>query len=564
MKAVILSLNSKYIHSSLAPWYLKAAVEEMVDNAEISIVESTINRTINDAFERIREISPKLLGCSCYIWNVTQTLEIAKKYKAENPNAVIVVGGPEVGYRAEEVLREYPFVDAVVSGEGEEPFAQTYEKLQNSKGFKGIEGVSYREGETLNISPPYVTDKEPPNPYSAEYLSSLQGRIAYIEGSRGCPFRCAFCLSGRCGTVRYFGQSRVMSDILKLANSGAKTMKFVDRTFNANKSRAKEIWSYIIRNSGVLWPREICFHFEIAGDLLDEESLELLKTAPRGVIQVEVGLQSFNPKTLESINRKTDVKKLCRNLEKLISFGNVHTHIDLIAGLPYEDMESFEDSFNTAFNMHSQNLQLGFLKLLYGADMREKRDIYPCEFTASPPYEVKSTPWLTDGEINCLKNLEDALERLSNSGRFENTLRYLIEELSFNPFKLFMRIGNELKTESGTSLNEYVKKLFLLLSMYEETDRERLRDCLVLDKLLSDASGYIPECLKIDDPDLKICKRELNRRYGGGNKLGIAILYTPSPEVVCVDYSRRNPDGRFAVYRHPVKDIVANNDAEEK
>lgn len=559
VKAVILSLNSKYIHASLAPWYLKAAAEEKIINLEISVVESTINRTIDEPIELISKLSPKLLACSCYIWNINETLKIAEEYKKENPDTIVVLGGPEVSYRSASVLNDCPFVDAVISGEGELPFAKLCENLQSSRGLLGIEGVSCREGNELHIAEPYVTDEEPPNPYSTDFFKQLNGRIPYIEGSRGCPFRCAFCLSGRCGTVRYFGLSRVKNDILRLANSGAKTIKFVDRTFNANRKRAMGIWSFIIENCGDLWPRDVCFHFEIAGDLLDEKSLSLLKTAPHGVIQVEIGMQSFNEKTLESINRKTDVLRLCQNIKTLVSFGNIHTHVDLIAGLPHEDMQSFKNSFNTAYSLGADNLQLGFLKLLYGAPMREERELYPCDYTAAPPYEVTATPWLTSDDIGFLKNLEDALERLSNSGRFKYTLNYLINELSMNPFELFGRIGNELKTPQKTSLNEYVEKLYSHLSMYEQTDIGRLRDCLVFDKLTSDASGYIPKALQINDPALKICKREFNLRYGKGKKLGIAILYSGNPKAVCVDYSDTETDGSYAIYHFPLDEFAVGD-----
>ena len=558
VNTVILTLNSKYIHSSLAPWYLAAAVKEIRAGATINVIESTINRTVSDTFEEVRAVSPQLLACSCYIWNIEKTLEIAKKNKKEVPEAVIVLGGPEVGYRAEDVLNRYTFVDAVISGEGETPFKELYCSLSEGGSFVGIAGVSYRTVAGLHIAEPCIGEGEPPSPYSEEYLSALQGRIAYIEGSRGCPFRCAFCLSGRCGTVRYFGLSRVIDDIKLLGNSGAKTIKFVDRTFNANRKRAIDIWSYIIENSGKLWPRDVCFHFEIAGDLLDKESLELLQTAPRGIIQVEIGLQSFNEKTLRSINRTTDVEKLCSNIKRLISFGNIHTHIDLIAGLPYEDIESFEDSFNTAYYMYADNLQLGFLKLLYGAPMREERELYPCEFSAQPPYEITATPWLTEEDIKTLKYAEDSLERLYNSGRFKNTLRYLVEELKLNPFALFKNIGVAVGNVENVSLNEYTDRLFQCLSVYEKTDNGTLRDCLVMDKLTADASGYIPKCLQVADPMLKACKREFNRIYGSGKKLGIAILYQGTPRAICVDYSKLNASGNYMVYTRSLSEQTDN------
>ena len=323
MKTVILTLNSKYIHSALAPWYLLAAVKEKEADAPISVLESTINRTVEETLEEICALKPRILACSCYIWNIDKILELAESYKAQCPESHIVLGGPEVGYRPEDVLIRYPFVDAVISGEGEMPFAALYQSLKAGGGYEGIEGVSYRRMQGIYIAEPYVTNAEPPDPYTNAYFDQLGGRIAYIEGSRGCPFRCAFCLSGRCGTVRFFGLNRIKRDIVRLSNSGARTVKFVDRTFNANRRRALDIWNFIIENSGKLWPVGVCFHFEIAGDLLDEECLTLLRKAPRGVIQVEIGLQSFNPRTLEAVNRKTNVNKLCDNIISLVKCGNV-------------------------------------------------------------------------------------------------------------------------------------------------------------------------------------------------------------------------------------------------
>lgn len=557
MKAMILSLNSKYIHSSLAPWYLKAAAEEYNDKAVIRVYESTINRTVNETFAEIKDYKPQLLACSCYIWNIEKILRLAEMYKAENPEAYIVLGGPEVGYRAEQVLREYSFVDAVISGEGERPFSLLYGQLSVGKGLGNIEGVSYKSDNKLILNGPYITTEEPPSPYSSEFFQQLADRIVYIEGSRGCPFSCAFCLSGRCGTVRYFGLDRIKNDIIRVANSGAKIIKFVDRTFNAHKKRAMDIWSFIIENSDKRIPHGVCFHFEIAGDLLDSESLELLKTAPKGLIQVEIGLQSFNPKTLESINRKTDADRLCGNIKKLVEYGNIHTHIDLIAGLPFEDMASFKDSFNKAFYLGADNLQLGFLKLLHGAPMRDNPEKYPCEFSPIPPYEVTETPWLNGEEIAALKNTEDAVERIYNSGRFPKTLDYLIAELGLNPFHLFYDIGNALGNVEKISLNQYLVKLYNRLSVYEQTDSKIVRDLLVADKLFCDPSGYVPMELRLRDPLLKKAKNYFRSISGGeGKRLGVGINYSAEiPYAYCVDYSQRQEDGNYRLLILKLRDV---------
>ncbi len=545
MKTVILSLNSKYVHASLAPWYLYSAVKEQRPNTDITVLESTINRTVDDTYSEVKAECPDILALSCYIWNITKTLEIARLYKEDNPNAIIVAGGPEVGYRAEEVLTDYPFIDAVISGEGEFPFSAFCKAVENGESIIGIAGVSTRTGKALHIAEPYVTDREPPNPYSQEFFKLLKGRICYIEGSRGCPFNCAFCLSGRCGSVRMFGLQRIKNDIVRLANGGSKTVKFVDRTFNHNKTRALEIWDFIISNSGKLFPNDVCFHFEIAGDLLDDSSLDLLSRAPEGVIQVEIGMQSFNSKTLKSINRKTNVQKLIANIKRLVALGNIHTHIDLIAGLPFEDMKSFENSFNIAYSLGAHNLQMGFLKLLYGAPMREDPGMYPCEFSKAPPYEVTETPFLRSQEIIALKNTEDALERMYNSGRFKNTLEYLLTECGFSPFQLLYQFGNSDLDNSNVPLNTYFERVYSYFSMYEQTDRVRLRDILVADKLLCDSSAFIPQGLKIEDKALKRYKSVLNQKFGGrGKKLGIAVLYSGKKRVLMVNYENRK-NGEF-------------------
>ncbi len=543
LKTAILVLNSKYVHASLAPWYLLAAIKQRNPNAEVKVIESTINRTVEDTYCDIKTYSPDLLACSCYIWNIEKTLSIAKEYKQSNPSATIVLGGPEVSYRGEEILKKYPFVDCIISGEGELPISMLQCRLEKGEDLNEIPGLFYRRNGKIIAAEPYVTDAEPPDPYLPEFFEALGGRICYIEGSRGCPYSCAFCLSGRCGGVRLFGLQRIKDNIVRLGNSGSKTVKFVDRTFNAHKKRAVEIWEFIIENSGVLFPADVCFHFEIAGDLLDSSSLELLKKAPKGIIQLEVGMQSFNEKTLAAVNRKTNTSRLIANLKELSALSNIHLHIDLIAGLPYEDLESFKNSFNIGFSLGADNLQMGFLKLLHGAPMRESPSEYPCEFSKLPPYEVTSTPWLSREEIIKLKFTEDALERLSNSGRFKNTLNYLVSTLHCDPFTLFWNFGNAYTENANISLNDYFQLVYSFFSVYEETDRVLLKDMLVLDKLLSDPSGYLPKALQTPDPRLKMIKAKLNKVYGNkGKKLGIAILYSGQEKILCVDYNKT--DGR--------------------
>lgn len=402
MKLIIGCLNSKYIHASLSPWCLVAGVKEFCKTVvDAQVTESTINADLDIFIETIDKADA--YAFSCYIWNINQTLYICealkKKYKSK-----IILGGPEVAYRAKDVLARYSFVDFVLSGEGEFNLPKLVDALNKTQSFNEIDGLTYRENKVVISTPELQYNVTPPNPYSKEFFDALCGRICYIETSRGCPFRCAFCLSGRCGTPRYFDIKTVKQNILLLANSGTKTVKFVDRTFNANPARANEILTFIKENYGTKIPNDLCFHFEIAGDILQDETINILKNMPVGAVQLEIGMQSFNEETLCLINRKTDTQKLTKNIKTLLDFENMHIHIDLIAGLTGEDMNSFKNSFNIGYNLHAHMLQMGFLKLLYGSDMRENREKYPCEFSDTPPYEVISTPWLTNDEISALKN----------------------------------------------------------------------------------------------------------------------------------------------------------------
>lgn len=547
MQAVICCLNSKYIHASLAPWCLKAGVNKYCKDIDCYVVESTINRELAYPLDEILKIGPKVIGLCAYIWNVDKTLALAKALKEKLSDSIIVLGGPEVSYRVKNVLEQYPFVDCVVSGEGERPFAELCNAVNSDDGFDGISGLSYRFKGAPIISEPNVEIEEPPTPYSDKFFEQLQGRICYIESSRGCPFGCAFCLSGRCGGVRFFDIEKTKRDIVRLSKSGTKTVKFVDRTFNANPKRAIEIWRFIIENYGKEIESGVCFHFEIAGDILNDEAINLLSSAPKGLIQLEIGMQSFNPQTLEAINRKTNVEKLKSNIQKLVSLRNMHIHIDLIAGLPYEDLKSFKESFNIALSLNADMLQLGFLKLLYGAPMREDPPKYPCEFSKDAPYTVLSTPWLSKGEVKSLQNMEDAFERLYGSGRFKLTLEYIIYTLGTNPFDFFFDMGNELEVAENIPLNDYVVRLYEYLLKKGVASKEILRDLLAADKLISEKNGKLPEALKVKDNNLKVSKTFVRERLG--STAAIAIIYTKeaaellggrvSPLVLGVDYSKK-------------------------
>ncbi len=515
MQAVICCLNSKYIHSSLAPWCLLAGVRTYSeDGITASVVEGTINEPIENVARRIVEKQPAVVGFCCYIWNILSVAELTRRMHQLLPNTRIVWGGPEVSYCAEQVLQTYGEVDFVLSGEGEKPFALLLNALSQQDDYSNLPGLSYRTGDDIVVGTPHVTKEIPPSPYLSEYFETLGGRIAYLETSRGCPFSCAFCLSGRCGSVRYYPLERAEKELLLLANSGAKTVKLVDRTFNANRERALHLFRFIVGHYGKEIPTGVCFHFEIAGDLLDEETITVLSEAPVGLFQLEIGIQSFYEPTLAAICRKTDCTHLSQNIRKVLACDNVSVHIDLIAGLPHEDKVVFAESFNKAFFLQPHMLQMGFLKLLHGAPMRENAAQYPCTFSPIAPYEVTSTPWLTAEELQQLHRVEEVLERLYNSGRFRRTLRYLLKVTCKTPFALFSQLADCLPTGS-LSLDEYTEAFYTVCSAWDTVDKTVLRNVMVCDRLATNPSGLLPACLQQNETLRKQHKRlmETDERF---------------------------------------------------
>ncbi len=554
-KVVFCVLNSKYIHSSLAPWCLYAGVRDYAkSDASCVVIEGTINENILDVAERISKASPDVVGFSIYIWNKIQTYELISEIKRIMPKIQIIVGGPEVSYNMREVLLENRNIDYGISGEGEYPIAMLIDYLNCKRGVEDVPGLSYRYGNDVVVSEPYVSEKEPPTPYCQEYFDKLSGRIAYLETSRGCPFSCAFCLSGRIGGVRFFDVEKAKANILLLAKSGAKTIKLVDRTFNADRKRANEIFKFIISNYGREIPRGVCFHFEIAGDLLDEETIEILREAPLGAIQFEIGIQSFNEKTLSHINRKTNLKRLKENIRALLKNKNIHIHIDLIAGLSFEDLDSFKESFDSAYFLNADMLQLGFLKLLHGAPMREEKDIYPCEFSKEPPYEVISTPYLSENDLIELHTVESALDKLSNSGRFSRSLKYLFCEGIYTPYNLFFGFGKSLKQrgKERCSLDELTNLFYRYIGEEMLVDMKIFRDKMIADRLSCSPTGVIPEALYVRDENILKVKKYLNSvdalKEKKGIKRSIAILYSQNCAIYADYFEAEKENGYYKLH----------------
>ncbi|WMJ83334.1 DUF4080 domain-containing protein [Oscillospiraceae bacterium LTW-04] len=570
-------LNAKYVHASPAPWCLAAGVKAFAPHlySRVHIVEATINQPPEDVLQRIVSLAPSIVGFSCYLWNVNTTLALCTALKQALPDVVIVLGGPEVSYRAENVLQNHTQVDYILAGEGEENmpaflaavFAQGEPVILSESAQQMIAGLCGRRADgTIYENEPCVLHGAVPSPLTAGYAEAVQGRIAYFETSRGCPYTCAFCLSGRCGVPRFFELEAVFGDLLRLANSGTQTIKFVDRTFNANAGHANKILQFILAHYGKEIPQGICFHFEIAGDILREETFSLLGQMPAGAVQLEIGMQSFCERTLEAVNRKTNTAILQANIRRLVAMGNMHIHIDLIAGLPFENLVVFAESFNTGYALGAQMLQLGFLKLLYGSPMRSLPQDYPCEFDQNAPYEVRTTPWLSAEDFALLHRTEDAVERVYNSGRFRQTADYVLKASGLTPFEFYTGLGVA-SQKAGVgwriALDDYTAVLKDYCASLNHVDGEVLRDMMVRDRLSTNATGRLPACLYRRDEELSRAIKRLGAHPETapkkGVRRGIALLYAAN--ALCwADYIPEEKNlvtGRWALHEMPLGEILA-------
>ncbi|MDD4080552.1 MAG: DUF4080 domain-containing protein [Eubacteriales bacterium] len=560
LQAALLSLNSQYVHSSLAPWCLRAGVFAFSKgNYEVRVLEGTVNEPLQSVAERIIQENPRVLGVSCYIWNIKAVKALLPLIRAALPQCVIVLGGPEVSFCPKETLEAMTEADFLIAGEGELPFARLLDALAGLGSLEDVPGLCHREGNDIRLSQPFYHEEMPPSPYGPEYFNQLSGRIAYIEASRGCPFACAFCLSGReRARPQLAPLERVFSEIDALAHSGTRTVKFVDRTFNAAQARADTILSHIIARSKE-YPHGLTFHFEIAGDILAASTMEIIQSAPAGLFQFEIGLQSMDETTLTRVLRKTDMGRLIKNVRALIAGGNAHIHLDLIAGLPGEDLARFARGFDEAYGLGPHALQLGFLKLIHGSAMREDSQTYPASFEPEAPYTVTSTPWMNGGDFDTLRLVERALDKLHNSGRFHHTLTWLTRGIQVSPFSLFLRLGRAItEAEAGgaLSLDDLTALVLDNLTGWLPEDARIIRDLMLLDRLASVPSSVLPSCLKEADARFFTCKRALKARFprkpgiiramgfpgGGGNN-----------KVAFSDYEGKDPvTGRWPVRAIPL------------
>lgn len=499
-----LGINAKYSHTSLAVRYLRQAV------AGSEILELTINHQLLDMLGEIYSANPKVLGISCYIWNIELVKKLLKLLPAALPDTVLICGGPEVSYEVGSFMQEYPMVDYVCRGEGEEALPRLVKLLQ-AAGFdkskvngqldkSNIPGIAWRSltGQISEGQAVTVTDlTQVPFPYSKAEMAAIKDRILYYETSRGCPFSCAYCLSCATAGVRFLPLERVFRELDFFVAQDVRQVKFVDRTFNAKKSHFLPILKYLL----ALPPTcRTNFHFEVAIDYLDEEVMQVLAQMPKGRVQLEIGIQSTNPATLKAVSRVNHWQDIADHIQKIMGFHNMHLHVDLIIGLPGEGMESFHKSFNDVYALQTDMLQLGFLKFLKGAAMMELVAAYHYQYMPMAPYEVLQNDALSYGEIRWFHSFEQVFELYYNAGRCRQTANYIIKECEQgDAFAFWQKFTDWWEMQGFHKIGHSTKNLYGYLRDFALAayglPAELLDNLLRYDALLSDGGKIRPENL---------------------------------------------------------------------
>ncbi len=483
MKILLVACNAKYIHSNLAVYDLQAYASDYADH--IVLKEYTINQQKDDIMRDIYLEHPDVVCVSCYIWNLSFVKELMADLIKILPGADFWAGGPEVSYDAEKFLTENSEFKGVMVGEGEETFKELagYYVKKNPQDLKDMTGICYRDGDQIIHNGWRQIMDLSSIPFIYKDLSEFKNRIIYYESSRGCPFSCSYCLSSIDKKLRFRDTETVKKELQFFIDNKVPQVKFVDRTFNCKHDHAMAIWKYINEHDNGVTN----FHFEISADLLREEELQEMSTMRPGLIQLEIGVQSTNPDTIKAIHRTMDFEKLKGIVDRIHSFGNIHQHLDLIAGLPYEDYDSFRHSFNDVYALKPQQLQLGFLKVLKGSHMMEMCREYGIVYKTQEPYEVLSTKWLGYDHVLKLKTVENMVEVYYNSGQFQNTLEYL-ENFFQDAFSIYERLGSfYMEKGYGDVSHTRMRRYEILLEFLEdvpEISMDQVKDQMVYDLYL--------------------------------------------------------------------------------
>lgn len=463
MNIICATLNAKYIHTNIAIRYLKAYAAPEYD---IVLAEYTIKDPIINIVTDLIQKKPRVIGFSCYIWNIEETIKVIKMIKKIDSSITIVVGGPEVTYDYMDWMAQVKEFDYIVIGEGEQSFKQLLTAIDSEQGIEEVKGIVYRKDGAIKLSPQMnkLDLKELPSPHRfTEDIPHLSKRVIYIETSRGCPFSCQFCLSSIEVGVRYFDREKVKEDIRYLMKNGAKTIKFVDRTFNISRSYAMEMFQFLIDEH---LPGTV-FQFEITADIMRPEVIEFLnENAPAGLFRFEIGVQSTNDYTNELVMRKQNFEKLKRTVTMVKEGGKIDQHLDLIAGLPEENYTSFKQTFNDVFAMRPEELQLGFLKMLRGTGLRLRAKEHDYIYMDHSPYEILGNNVLPFSDIIRIKQVEDVLEKYWNDHRMNATIEYLVTKVFPTPFDFFQDFGAFWENQGWSRIGHQLEDLFRRLHQF--------------------------------------------------------------------------------------------------
>lgn len=554
MKILLVACNAKYIHSNLAVYDLQAYASDYADH--IVLKEYTINQQKDDIMRDIYLEHPDVVCVSCYIWNLSFVKELMADLIKILPGADFWAGGPEVSYDAEKFLTENSEFKGVMVGEGEETFKELagYYVEKNPQNLKDMTGICYRDGDQIIHNGWRQIMDLSSIPFIYKDLSEFKNRIIYYESSRGCPFSCSYCLSSIDKKLRFRDTETVKKELQFFIDNKVPQVKFVDRTFNCKHDHAMAIWKYINEHDNGVTN----FHFEISADLLREEELQEMSTMRPGLIQLEIGVQSTNPDTIKAIHRTMDFEKLKGIVDRIHSFGNIHQHLDLIAGLPYEDYDSFRNSFNDVYALKPQQLQLGFLKVLKGSHMMEMCREYGIVYKTQEPYEVLSTKWLDYDHVLKLKTVENMVEVYYNSGQFQNTLEYL-ENFFQDAFSIYERLGSfYMEKGYGDVSHTRMRRYEILLEFLEdmpEISVDQVKDQMVYDLYLRENLKSRPGFAR----DQKPFERQIwdfRKREKVAKNAHVEVF--ADGKVLLFDYADRDPLTNNAHVTDVTKDVFEN------
>lgn len=586
MKVLLVAINAKYIHSNKAVYSLFSyAADLLSDEYNIEIAQYNINQQPLDILSDIYNRKPDVIAISCYIWNMNIVRILLEDIDSVLPNADVWLGGPEVSFDSEKSLREYDALTGVMIGEGEETFRELVSFYKNFQEFsqnnnkktikesgkiiyssyiydrlKNIKGLCIRTDnnqDTIFTEEREITDiNSIPFIYDTVGLDKFENQIIYYESSRGCPFRCSYCLSAIDKTVRLRNLEIVKKEIKFFLDNNVKQVKFIDRTFNCNKEHAISIWKYILENDNGVTN----FHFEVAADILTDDEIEIISKMRPGLIQLEIGVQSTNPDTIKEINRVMNLDKVKENVRKIKSFKNTHQHLDLIVGLPYEDKNSFINSFNDVHNMNPDQLQLGFLKVLKGSVIESKKEEYGLKYHNTPNYEVFSTKWISYNEVLELKKIEEMVELFYNSGQFITILKLLFA--CFNtPYELYEALANYYEEKGyyiNTPARSYKYNVLLEFAKRYIDNTELIKEALTFDLYLREKCKSRADFAK----DLTVYKekiRKINDIYNSDKKKHIEVFNYPVWENSYELMSNKMQEEKYVLFDYDNRDKLSFN-----